>query len=97
MISRKNLKKKTKPENGVSISLEEYKNKISLKLEKIQKFINLGKTYTKIKFNQDYYSIGDNLMLRDINENFIVAKLKRIISYNGNKKYPFWPTIEVEW
>ena len=52
---------------------------------------------SKIKFKSDIYSVGDCLLVRDVNEGFLVAKLIKIIQYNGFKKYPFWPTIKVQW
>lgn len=53
--------------------------------------------YNKIKFKSDIYRIGDAILVRDLNEGFLVAKLTKIIQYGGFKKYPFWPTIEVKW
>jgi hypothetical protein len=100
MLNRKKIKlmkKKVNEFQDGSKRVGKRNNKISLKLSKIKKYININETYTKIKFKQDYFSIGDNLMVRDFNENFLVAKLSKIIPVNGNKKYPYWPTIEVEW
>lgn len=100
MLSRKKLKftkKTSKDSSEYSKGKDSTSSKNSEKLEKIQKFLNLSKSYQKIKFKQDFYSVGDNLLIRDINENFLVAKLIKIISHGGNKKYPYWPTIEVEW
>jgi hypothetical protein len=100
MLSRKKLKfiKKRSKDEGENLKTKDSNSsKNSEKLEKIQKFLNLSKNYQKIKFKQDFYSIGDNLMVRDLNECFLVAKLVRIISTGGNRKYPYWPTIEVEW
>jgi hypothetical protein len=100
MLNRKKIKLMKKKVNELhdgNKRVGKRNNKISLKLCKIKKYININETYSKIKFKQDYFSIGDNLMVRDFNENFLVAKLSKIIPVNGNKKYPYWPTIEVEW
>lgn len=53
--------------------------------------------YTKIKYKQDIYSIGDNLLIRDSSDGFLIGRLINIIPANGDKKYHYWPTIEVEW
>lgn len=53
--------------------------------------------YTKIKYKQDIYSIGDNLLIRDSSDGFLIGRLVNIIPSNGDKKYHYWPTIEVEW
>jgi len=95
MLSRKKLKLRRKTEKDhepANPSTAE----ISEKLEKVQKIVDYGKEYTKIKFKQDIYSVGDNLLIRDF-DGFLVGKLTRIITYNGIKKYPYWPTIEVQW
>lgn len=53
--------------------------------------------YNKFKFREDVYKVGDCMLVRDLNEGFLVAKLLKIIQFNGFKKYPFWPTIEIQW
>ena len=67
------------------------------KLEKIKKIVSPDVIYNKIKFKSEIYRIGDAVLVRDLNEGFLAAKLTRIIQCNGFKKYPFWPTIEVQW
>ena len=67
------------------------------KLQKIRKIVCPDIKYTKIKFKQDIYSIGDNLLIRDSADGFLIGKLINIIPSNGDKKYTYWPTIEVEW
>jgi hypothetical protein len=66
------------------------------KLQKIRKIVSPETNYTKIKYKQDIYSIGDNLLIRD-NDGFLIGKLINIIPVNGDKKYSYWPTIEVQW
>ena len=98
MQSRKNIKLLNSKSDEKELSEQNPStNKISMKLEKIQKIVSLGKDYTMIKFKHNIYSVGDTLLVRDLNEGFLIAKLLRILSYNGNKKYPYWPTIEVQW
>ncbi len=36
-------------------------------------------------------------MVRDLNGDFLVGKLIKIITNGGFKKYPYWPTIQVQW
>ena len=67
------------------------------KLEKIKKIVSPHIEYTKIKYKSDIYKTGDAILVRDLNDGFLVAKLSRIIQFNGFKKYPFWPTVEVQW
>lgn len=67
------------------------------KIQKIRKIVNADIDYKKIKYKSHIYSIGDSILIRDVNEGFLVAKLVKIIQYNGFKKYPFWPTIQVQW
>lgn len=67
------------------------------KLQKIRKIVSSDTKYTKIKYKQDIYSIGDNLLIRDSSDGFLVGKLINIIPTNGDKKYNYWPTIEVQW
>ena len=67
------------------------------KLQKIRKIVSSDTKYTKIKYKQDIYSIGDNLLIRDSSDGFLIGKLINIIPTNGDKKYNYWPTIEVQW
>lgn len=69
----------------------------SQKLQKIRKIVSPDVKYTKIKYKQDIYSIGDNLLIRDSADGYSIGKLVRIIPANGNFKYNYWPTIEVQW
>ena len=96
---RKSLKLKKKKDFHNPIL--QSKNIINLvdndKITKIRNIVATDITYDKIKYKSNIYSVGDCLLVRDINEGFLVAKLLRIIQYNGFKKYPFWPTIQVQW
>jgi len=67
------------------------------KFEKIKKIISPKINYTIIKFKSDFYKIGDDLLIKDCKDDLLVAKLTKIIQFNGFKKYPFWPTIEIQW
>ncbi len=53
--------------------------------------------YNKIKYKSDIYTLGDYLMVRDVNDGFLIGKLVKIIQSGGFKKYPYWPTIQVQW
>jgi hypothetical protein len=67
------------------------------KIQKIQKIVSPNVNYNKIKYKSDIYSIGDYLMVRDVNDGFLIGKLIKIIQFNGMKKYPYWPSIQVQW
>ena len=43
------------------------------KLQKIRKIVCPDIKYTKIKFKQDIYSIGDNLLIRDSADGFLIG------------------------
>ena len=66
------------------------------KMEKIQNLISPDTSYTKLKYRDIYYSVGDKLIIFSSNEN-LIGELVRIIPTNGIKRYPCWPTIEVRW
>ena len=99
--TRKSLKlRNTRKHTLISKSIIKSKFKIlvdKIKLQKIRKIVSPKIFYNKIKYKSDIYSIGDCILIRDSNEGFLVAKLEKIIKNNGYKKYPFWPTIEVQW
>jgi hypothetical protein len=68
------------------------------KMQKVKKLIQPGINYCKIKYKNEIYSIGDCLLIRDeAEDSFLIGKLVKIIQYNGYKKYPYWPTIQVQW
>ena len=95
MISkRKNSQREIQKQETLS---ETQLSSNKLKLEKIQKIITVGKDYTKIKYEQNIFSVGDNLLIRDLNNGFLIGKLLKILPFNGMKKYSYWPTIEVLW
>jgi hypothetical protein len=76
---------------------EEGKESKSAKLQKIRRFVSPYLNYTKLKYKDEIYSLDDILMIRDVNEGFLVAKLVKILGTGGNKKYSHWPTVQVQW
>jgi hypothetical protein len=69
----------------------------AVKLERIRKIVSPDITYNKIKYKNDIFSLGDCLMIRDVNEGVLIGKLTKIIPSGGISKYPYWPTIQVQW
>jgi hypothetical protein len=68
------------------------------KMLKIKKLINPNVSYNKIKYRNEVYSIGDSLLIRDeVEGSYLIGKLIKIVQYNGFKKYPYWPTVQVQW
>ena len=57
------------------------------KMEKIQNLISPDTSYTKLKYRDIYYSVGDKLIIFSSNEN-LIGELVRIIPTNGIKRYP---------
>lgn len=66
-------------------------------MEKIKKIVSPSVNYNKVKYKSDIYSVGDYLLIKDVNDGFLVGKLIKIIKNGGMKKYPYWPTIQVQW
>ena len=66
------------------------------KIEIIYNLIYPEMSYDTIKFQSNYYSIGDLLIIYDQKEN-LIGELLRIIPNHGIKSNPYWPTIEVQW
>lgn len=104
-ISRKSLKSKNREEHEMGPIGTNKKNlflKIFLevdekKLEKIYKIVSPDAFYNKLKYQSEIYNIGDCILVNDSKEGFLVAKLLKIIQLNGFEKYPYWPTIQVQW
>ncbi len=69
----------------------------SLKIQRIRKIISPDITYNKIKYKNDIFSLGDCLLVRNENEGFLIGKLIKVIQEGGLKKYPYWPTIQIQW
>jgi hypothetical protein len=69
----------------------------SAKLQKLKKLVSAELNYTKVKYKGEIYSIGDILMIRDVNEGFLIGKLLKVVAQGGNKKYSHWPTVQVQW
>lgn len=84
---RKKLAMKKKLEN---------KEKAKLRMEKTLKYISPHLHYKKIKYKKNIYSIGDNIIIKNNNNDFYVAKITKIIPLNGIKKFSYWPSIEIE-
>jgi hypothetical protein len=68
-----------------------------VKIEKIRKIVSPDANYNRIKFRSEIYSLGDCVMIRDVQEGFLIGKLIKIVNQGGNKKYPYWPTVQVQW
>jgi hypothetical protein len=73
------------------------KTEKNLRLKKIRQIVLLNVPYNAIKFKNKIYSIGDSIFVKDQHGNYVIARIKKIRKINGYKKYPFWPTLEVEW
>jgi hypothetical protein len=43
------------------------------------------------------YSIGEIVLVKDASSDFMIGKITKIVPQNGIKKYPYWPSIQVEW
>ena len=66
------------------------------KIEQIYHVLFPEIAYNAIKYQSNYYSIGDTLLILGKAEN-LIGELTRIIPNNGIKSNPFWPSIEVQW
>mmetsp|Transcript_18230 Transcript_18230/g.20404 ORF Transcript_18230/g.20404 Transcript_18230/m.20404 type:complete len:81 (-) Transcript_18230:341-583(-) len=53
--------------------------------------------FSKIKFQNIVYNVGDDLIILDGNRNFLVGRLKEVIPFGGLKEYEEWPCIRVQW
>lgn len=53
--------------------------------------------YTKFKYLGNVYSVGDDVEIFNSESQNSVAKILKIITFNGIKKNFYWPTIEVQW
>ena len=66
------------------------------RIAKIRKVIIPKKTYTSVKYKGSIYSIGDDIVFTRNNGLHYIGKLLRIISENGIKNCPYWPSAELE-
>lgn len=66
-----------------------------IKMKKIRKYVSADIPYTKIKYKDTIYSIGDNVMIRTYSD-FCIAKIIKIIPMNGIMKFRYWPTIQIK-
>jgi hypothetical protein len=94
--SRKGLKLKCKNKD---IKLKEKEEEMidNAKLQKIKKLINMNTNYSKIKYKDFVYTLGDCLLIRDTNEGFLIGKLVKIIQNGGLKRCSYWPTVQIQW
>lgn len=67
------------------------------KTQQIKKLVSMSTAYNKIKYKDEVYSLGDNILIRDTNDGFLIGKLVKIIQANAFKKYPYWPAIQIQW
>jgi hypothetical protein len=69
----------------------------SIQQEQLNSIANPNKVYECLLYNQLTYSIGDFLLVTDL-EDCSICKLLRIIPQGGSNAAPsYWPTIEVQW
>jgi hypothetical protein len=66
-------------------------------MEKIRKVVSTTISYDKVKYKSETYQLGDCLMIRDFGEGYLIGKLIKVVQEDGFKKYPWWPTIQVQW
>lgn len=70
-----------------------HKEERLLKLKKQLK----GQAYSKIKYNNTIYSLGDAVEIQDSTSNLIsIAIIRKIVHTNQHLKNKHWPMIEVE-
>jgi hypothetical protein len=69
------------------------------KFEKVAQVINPITNYTKIKYKNEVYSVNDCLLIKDplVKDGYLIARLLQILPTNGIEKYPYWPSIQVQW
>jgi hypothetical protein len=67
------------------------------KLKRVKEVIGSKSNFKKFKFNNEIYSVGDDIQIHDDTNECLVAKIVKILTFNGSSKYPYWPTIEVQW
>ena len=66
------------------------------KIEQIYHLLFPEIAYNTIKYQSNYSSIGDTLLIIGKTDN-LIGELTRIIPNNGIKSNPIWPSIEVQW
>lgn len=79
-----------------NFNLEEIQDK-KVKLETLKKYININKEYKKFKYNDEIYSVGDNILICDYNSNHLIGKIMKINNFNGIRKDFYWPSIQINW
>jgi hypothetical protein len=88
----KYVKEKVKRDN---INKEIYKEKFDV----VSQIVNPSVIYKKIKYRNEIYCVNDCLLIRDplVKDGYLIARLLQIIPMNGIEKYPYWPSIQVQW
>jgi hypothetical protein len=78
-----------------SVHKDMYKEKFDMVLQ----IINPTVGYKKIKYRNEVYTVNDCLLIRDplVKDGYLIARLLQIIPTNGIEKYPYWPSIQVQW
>lgn len=66
-------------------------------MERVKNIISHNIEYNKVKYQDKIYSVGDDIIVRDSCDGYLIGKLIKIHTTNGSKRYIYWPTIEVEW
>lgn len=54
-------------------------------------------TYSKVRINGEIYSVGDDVHICDNGNDYLIAKIIKIKPTKGISKYPYWPTVLVQW
>ena len=78
-----------------NINKELYKEKIDI----VSQIVNPEIIYKKIKYKNEIYNVDDCLLIKDplVSEGYLIARLLQIIPMDGIEKYPYWPSIQVQW
>ncbi len=96
MIHNSKIERKFKQRKNLAMKRNKEKKIFAeKKLQKIKNFVSTNRTYTKIKYKNKIYSIGGNVIIKTIND-FYIVKIIKIIPVNGIMKYRYWPTIEIK-
>jgi hypothetical protein len=84
-----------------SVGIKERRNPCSSsrreKIEKIKAIVCPKTNYYRLKYKNKFYSVGDFVLLNEKGrDEYVIAKLLRIVPINGIRRYSFWPTMEVQ-
>ena len=53
--------------------------------------------YTKLKFKDNIYAIGDNIMLKENETSNMIGQIIKIIEQGDDIELPHVPTIQIKW